>query len=60
MSKIKYKIISTGYPNKYEVRSYVEAKFFKADIVCDNFVCEGSYSYCESILNKLNEDIENV
>ena len=60
MEKVRYKIIPTGFPNKYEVRSYVDAKFFTADIVCDNFVCEGTYEYCESILNKLNEEIENV
>lgn len=59
-SNIKYKIIPTGFGNKYEVRSYVNAKFFTAEIVCDNFVCEGTYEYCESILNILNQEIENV
>lgn len=58
-SSIKYKIISTGFPNKYEVRSYVGAKFFTKDIVCENFVCEGTYEYCDRILNMLNKDIEN-
>lgn len=59
-SSIRYKIVPTGYPNKYELRSYVDAKFFTTDIVCDNFVCEGTYEYCESILNRLNEEIKNV
>lgn len=60
MDKIKYKIIATGLPseNKYKVMSYVDAKFFKTDIVCNNFVCEGTYEYCEGILNKLKEEIE--
>lgn len=56
MNKIRYKIAPTGVPNKYEVRSYVDAKWFTADIVCDNFVCEGTYEYCENILDKLNEE----
>ena len=59
-SDIKYKIVPTGYPNKYKVMSYVDAKFFTTDIVCGNFVCEGTYEYCESILNRLNEESENV
>lgn len=59
-SDIKYKIVPTGYPNKYKVMSYVDAKFFTTDIVCGNFVCEGTYEYCESILNRLDEEIKNV
>ena len=36
--------------------SYVDAKFFSTGIVCENFVCEGTYEYCENILNRLNEE----
>ena len=48
-SDIKYKIVPTGYPNKYKVMSYVDAKFFTTDIVCGNFVCEGTYEYLSLI-----------
>jgi len=58
LNKPKHKIIATGLPseNKYKVMSYVDAKFFNTDIICENFVCEGTYEYCENILNKLNEE----
>jgi len=58
LNEIKYKIIATGLPseNKYKVMSYVDAKFFSTGIICENFVCEGTYEYCEIILNKLNEE----
>lgn len=49
----KYKMVATGQPNKYEVRSYVDAKFFNSDIVCENFVCRGTYEYCKQIIEQL-------